>query len=890
MNILLLRGFNNYFNRIVKKHTTIANYKSNSQSYIEYSNVNFNSNDGVTTELILGSTAQKESGSPLAWENNGTPDYLVCHEVVSGTTVIRSRWFVLESERTRDGQYRLALRRDVLAEYLTNIKSAPCYVEKGIVNNATNPLIVNPEGISVNQIKQSETPLVDNTKSAWLVGYIKKNYSGRKTSGVMPEDANASNTVYDYNSLPIKDFIDFVDGSQSATKKVVWINNSDCLNIFYTIRASVSPVDHYYDYRGALVWGNWFDIEYQGSQGNPGYGDLTNNLIHASNNNGGPTTNWADYMEQATGSSGVIPTATVSAFINFLKSNAKTTNNLYEANEIVSGATYSSLKSTYNNAIIEKNGRYYKLSFSDNNSNASWSESTVNASASAIIGNYMSYVVSKLNTNVSGTTFTFNGTTAGNSLQISLQNYQQTITATEINNVSNAITITIPSYTDRFTCKDAQYDIFAIPFIPSQYRSRYTGPFIATTGSYAVNSNASLFIAQKLMTDLGISMPSTQDGSWAYDLQLLPYCPMSLPITDNKVDLTQLNEKSFKLITRHVVAPGGAELEIPESYVIFPKTANFTVDIACSKSITPGTNSTALATKLSNECDFLRLTAPNFNSSYEFKLSKMSNRSISTINVDCTYKPINPYIKLNPNFSWLYGQDFNDSTGLIFNGDFSLATLSDAWINYEHNNKNYQTMFNRQIQSMDVNQQLAREQMAFQNMVGAITGPVAGGVSGAMAGAKYGGGYGAAAGAAVGIVGGTALSVMGGLKNNEWLAKQQGEAKNYAIDMYNYQLGNIKALPQSLTKADPLTYNNKVWPILEEFSCTSTEKDMVKNKIKYNGMTIMAVGTINDYSTSTDFSEVFVKGQLIRLTGVNDDFHVIDAIYEEVNKGFYLPQ
>jgi hypothetical protein len=110
------------------------------------------------------------------------------------------------------------------------------------------------------------------------------------------------------------------------------------------------------------------------------------------------------------------------------------------------------------------------------------------------------------------------------------------------------------------------------------------------------------------------------------------------------------------------------------------------------------------------------------------------------------------------------------------------------------------------------------------------------------------------------------------------------------IDMYNYQLGNIKALPQSLTKGDPITFNNKVWPIIEEFSCTEVEKQLLKDKIKYNGMTIMAIGNLENYSKSNDFDNVYVKGQLIRLTDVHDDFHIIDAIYQEVDKGFYIPQ
>ena len=889
MDILLLRGFNNYFNRIVKKYSTLTEYQSHSTSYVSFTGINFDPNDGIATELILGSPTQQESSASLAWDQLGTPDYLICSETVNNVTTIKFRWFVLESERTRDGQYRLALKRDVIAEHFDDIMKAPCFVEKGIIRDPNNPLLVNTEGSIVNQIKKSEAPIVDDTNSAWLVGYIKKNYPGKDSSGIMPEDLD---NVYDYAALDFKDCISFADGSQPATKTLINNLSSNCLNIFYMIRANGFPTNPYYDYRGALVWNQWFKITYQGSQGNPGYGNLNDHLIYANNSNGGPTTDWAGYMEQATGSE-VIPVETKAAFINFLKSNLKSSNNLFEVDQISSGSTLNDLRAKYNGAIISKGGKYYQLSFSTGGS--TWISGTYNAGSNASIGSYMAYVVNSLSSNVSGTTFTFNSDTRGNSLEASLNYAPVNIIASEVGSVDNSITIHIPSSESRITCKDAQYDIFAVPFIPRQYRSDYQGGFIYNSTNYTVDSESSLFIVQKLMTDLGISTPAGQSGNFAYDLQLLPYCPIKVPISNNKVNLDQLNTGSYTIITKHVVTPGGeggsnVEEDVPIGYVLFPSSANFTVDIAVNKSINKGGNSEALAVKLSNECDFLRLTAPNFNSTYEFKLSKMLDNKITLVNVDCTYRPINPYIKLNPDFSGLYGMDFDDSTGLLFNGDFSLATLSDAWINYEHNNKNYQAMFNRQIQSLDITQQLGREQMTFQNIVGAITGTIGGATGGALGGAKMGGAPGAIAGGVVGFAGGAALGIAGGVKNNEWLARQQGEAKSYTIDMYNYQLGNIKALPQSLTKGDPITYNNKVWPILEEFSCTDAEKEVIKNKIRYDGMTIMAVGSLEDYSKSTDFSDVYVKGQLIRLTNVHDDSHLIDTIYQEVNKGFYIPQ
>lgn len=119
--------------------------------------------------------------------------------------------------------------------------------------------------------------------------------------------------------------------------------------------------------------------------------------------------------------------------------------------------------------------------------------------------------------------------------------------------------------------------------------------------------------------------------------------------------------------------------------------------------------------------------------------------------------------------------------------------------------------------------------------------------------------------------------------DREWLKEQQYEARDYAIDQFKYQLGNVQALPQSMTKSTPLSYNNKVWPILEHFSCTDREKDILKEKIKYNGMTIMAVGRLIDYASAGGY----LKGKMIRLLDLGDDSHIANAIYEEVDKGFY---
>ena len=534
----------------------------------------------------------------------------------------------------------------------------------------------------------------------------------------------------------------------------------------------------------------------------------------------------------------------------------KTNNSLY--------STTANLES-YNNTYIVRDNKLYLLTVIKNAAATSYS-GTFNFSSP---GTTADQAVKSFFNNIDGNDshLAINTSDASNNkLAYNFSTYTYTITGREVA-PPEALTIRLYGQNDRNGLNDELYDMFAIPY------AQETVTFKDHTNTTRTLDNAaSLFVAIQLMTKLGTANPNVSGGAEAYDLQLLPYCPLDL----SSLSLYGLDAKSYYEVCN--------QSSLPKTFIVFPTSANFSRNIT----ITRSNPANAIDLKIKNECEFARLTSPNFNGMFDFKISKL-NGGLHYINVDCTYKPFTPYIKVNPDFSGLYGTDFNDSTGLILGGDFSLSTLSDAWINYELNNKNYQAMFNRQIQSLDTNAQIAQEQLQFSNTVGMLTGFTGGAVGGAMTGAKAGP-YGAIAGAAAGALGGGLFSAMGAQLNQGWLDRQQAEARSYAVDMYNYQLGNIKALPQSITKTNPLTYNNKLWPILEEFSCTDTEKQMLRDKIEYNSMNIMAIGTLANYSTSSDYDKVYVKGQLIRLEDIQDDFHVIDAIYQEVNKGFYIPQ
>ena len=160
--------FNNYYNRIIKKYNTIAEYEAvvPSTNTAHYYDINFNPNDGVNTEVVVDT--KNFSGS---W----VPDYLVVYDdTLQASEAIQSRWFVIEWVRLRNGQYQATLHRDVIADNLTALQNAPIYVEKATVPNETDVAIYNQENLEVNQIKQSEILLRDRTNSAWLVGYFAK--------------------------------------------------------------------------------------------------------------------------------------------------------------------------------------------------------------------------------------------------------------------------------------------------------------------------------------------------------------------------------------------------------------------------------------------------------------------------------------------------------------------------------------------------------------------------------------------------------------------------------------------------------------------------------------------------------------------------------------------
>lgn len=324
--------------------------------------------------------------------------------------------------------------------------------------------------------------------------------------------------------------------------------------------------------------------------------------------------------------------------------------------------------------------------------------------------------------------------------------------------------------------------------------------------------------------------------------------------------------------------------------ILYCKSSTFTRQLFLAGAI-PGDDFSNLNKKESSNLLKFRFVSPNYQGSFEFNGAKNKTPNLYQIYAKgiytyCTYKPYTPFIKIAPEYEFLYGENYGDARGLICGGDFSLPRSTDAWESFQLNNKNYQNIFNREIQNMDFNYTIEQRNAAISGGVGVLTGAASGAAAGAIAGSIIPG-LGTAVGAVVGGAAGALTSGVGLALDLDTNARKYRENKSLAVDKFNYQLGNIKALPYTLTKVGAFDICSKIWPILEMYHCTNEELTAFRNKIKYESMTVMRIDYISNFYHKFD-DLCYFKGELIRNDEIAADNHILDAIYAELLKGVYF--
>ena len=798
MNLIFYK-WNNYYNRTYKPFSLEEASNSVVGSIL---NVNgFNPNDGVDTEQMTGLNTFTE-----------IPDYCV---VVEGTEII-SKWFVIECQRTRQGQYKLSLHRDLISDYYQELTEAPVFIEKGFLPY-NNPLIFNRESMTFNRVKKAEILLKDDTYSPWLVAYV-----GKASDGTLPQDGikgsitdTAPNPDVTVTSLEQYEYYAYAQSNPNRQNFFVGMYNT-----VYGVysKEGIEPGTAL-----KYTYGERYPIDWEGA------------LVYHNTNNSNINpkllkSNYYNYRD-----------ALYAALVGQVdaKSTTAMSNLIEQAGKIIRVGAEAPYK-------------YYLVNVESKQYNEE------NFLSAGNLFNVMSEWATSAQTaggvRIDDKTFSYKVDTTSYSIVL------QDITS----NVSASFTYT----TAKQQLVDAPYAMVVAPYNDLLFHLTLNG----VRETITVKADMQLEAMSSFVNN---------GQTFVYDFQLLPYCPISgiEGVNDEtsgiNLYMTDPSEKCYSLIKDGDGANHGIVFYAQYSKFSkkIPMSSNSAYDYLTKVVKNP------IERKVKNECELIRIASPNGSNSFDF--SPQLNDGFDYIQVDCTYKPYSPYIRVAPDFAGLYGDNFGDTRGLIVQGDFSLPVITDQWKQYEINNKNYANVFDRETQSLELKEHYRRIQSG--------AGIVAGALGAAGTGTALGS-AGGPIGMAVGAVVGAGASVAGGIADYNISKRIYEENMSYRQDMYSMNLENIQARPNGLAKTSAFTNNNKIYPFIEIYSATDTEKEALRSKILYNGMTVGVIGKITDYIGSKVGSEShhYVKGQLIQID-VSDDYHTCQAINNEINMGIRFP-
>ena len=820
VNLYFLQ-YNNYFNRQTKPHRTITSwflpYQIGSTVGVQL----FNYGDGVDTTQVVNTTN---------WTNeNRVPDYCVVEDQVDGS---RQYWYVLEWKYLRKGQYEATLKRDVLSENYDIITTAPMLIKKGTVASSNDPAMFNTEGQAYNQIKSDEIPLYDATGCPWIVGYVPLNTSAAGTEiskNIYVEPSFTYNTLEDFRS----DFPYDVNMTPNARTIIRRYDRYPIYNIRANIRYSLSgavcAANVSFNSIGVLI----YDINATKERVNliswDAYGGVGVNGFYSKKG-----TTLSDSFSTFRSDKGYTMTTTEASKLvrdvvnsytrETLKQIDNSIYNVYPQNE----AADATLKS-----ILYKSVKIGDKTYNIFPSNKLiWKEQVVPASTFQLLS-------ANLNDNI------LTNKNNNNSYIVTLKFYEVGYTLVES---TQTIKTTMPSKDKIIQLRKDPYAMFCVPY--GEVKLRKDGVDQLTT------------VKDAALIATGISTATGKDT--ILDVQLLPYCPIREIVVDDEKGVVDYSSLTRTAQVQDIKNEADAVI----SKIFWCTDNSFSFQIPLKLVVDDY--------KIENETTTYRLCSPNYNGLFEFNLAK--NGGLDWIEVNCSYKPQTPYIQLNPNFKKLYGQnsqtglsagDYNDQRGLICGGDFSLPNVSDAWANYQMNNKNYQNIFDREVQSMEMSNKYQRvsDWMGLVSgtakagmAIGSLSNPVVGGVS-------------------------AGINLATGVASNIMSDKLRDEQVNLKKDLFNYNLQNIQALPQSVSKTAAFNINSKYVPFLEKYTCTEEEKNALRDKLRWQGMTVMRTGQIQDYVWGDD---TYIEAMPLRLTGLSEDTHTAQAIAQELNMGTYI--
>lgn len=755
------------------------------------------------------------------------PSFLIAEDT-DGTI---TQWWVVSAVRTRKNQQVLALRRDFLDEKYSELQGLPFLTDRA--SDLTNlPWAKYLKTTNLSQIKTGEQLLRDYpNRYGYIVGYVDKTKIFQAS-----EDSAVSEKITISTSINANSYDYYYQGESISGWELYGAKRRGALNIDFDI--------HYLFYNSLSAEREYLNI----SDG------LFTSLVY-------DTDEYSGVSFEGDVSSSMEPYT--SAVVN------ATWRAMTEAMGQVQSVITSDSGTPKLGDLSEYDGKV--LAFEDSNGNLTRYRITINESKISyydnadLSGDALDTFIADLKTQKYGSNSPFVAMTTNTGwAKVTAYYTRQSLVLTQIEDK----TISADLMSDHIHTANAVYDVFVIPL-----GGTYT---LAGSDSTKVINWAWSYQQNKLMA--WITYFSTELGSNLYDIQLLPYCPIDF----SHIIYTPENGSGNSAVDNgyrfSIIKYGDDDL----SALIWLDSCEFTKQLSQSMSI-PEDNTEA---RIYNEEHLTRLVGPNFASMFELDLVK--NHGLSGFNVYGALKPYNPYIRVAPVFSGIYGTDYQDGRGLILSGDFSLDRITDAWTTYKLQNKNYELIFNRQIQSLDLRNTLQDRldrQSAVQEYLGVASGTLQGASSGAFTGGAIGGPVGAVVGGAVGgaaSLGGGIADIVVNTGNRKLQKAIRDDVRQASIDNFEYQLGNIQAAPNTLTKVSTFSPDFRIYPLIEFYECTAEEDKNLRQAIRWNGIDVNAITQL------AAFSSGYVKGSILRFGNLGLNADEAKEINSELEQGVYL--
>lgn len=815
-----LLDYNNYYNRIIKAEQ-LALFPSDPDGYSKFELAQLGY---VNFELNDG----VQTRLVIRWTPtvvNQLPNYLIAYVPTNreADDYDVTRWFIIEQRKLSGSMYQLELRRDLVADYWERLVDAPMYIEKGVASMLDSARF-NKEGVSLNQIKTWQRKIYDKLGVPWVLLYMPKNALPEAVEITAQFEVDDTNLDGVYDSEADYPFASYLAATQNK------------------VAVSGAAIEMRFSGPYTQWWGvnrRWLYLE----------NGVLSGLEPKMDNSG--------YLQIDTDSVDIELEQIPSTYFTYQKAIAN----------YISAEVYDEL--------LAETGKTYKIG----NEYFSPRITVVNEIAEGrIIAGQSTFTTDLLTwlNSLTGVTraYMVNSTLPDYAVEVLYDSWISfNFELVPVN--TQSVKLTIPAATERYHSPILPYDVIA--FNARTVKANYF--YTQDDTIYSGIQDMSGALAEALATELSVKLAESE----VYDIQLVPYYP-------NQNAISQLPGTGIKeyyisedLDKRLPIFSFTGEL-VSQAYMLSTVEGRFNVGLSYrppaiigSDELVPSKNIWDF--KVENECNMFRLVSPNWQGQFEFSATR--NGGASSVEVLFKYKPFTPFIQVRPQFSQLYGASYQDARGLICGGDFSLPRLSNAWQNYEASNKNFQTIFDRQVENLETNQRLDR--------INQVAGILTNTANAALTAAKTSGGAGA--------ILGSGASLGAGIFDFAISEARRTEVIDYTKDQFAAQMDNIRAMPNSIVNVGAQTPANTIWPVLEFYTCTEAERTAFRKKLLYNGMSIGRVDTLrpllenmrpyveNGIATGEERFYYF-QGRLIELNA--GDAHEVTELAHELLLGIKI--